>query len=442
MHASTAFAGDPAAAPGPFGAGRKDVVVQRPNGSTFVAMLHYPAVGSGVNAPFDPSGGPYPIVSFGHGFLQPVSQYQSTLAHLASHGFFAIASQTNGGFAPNHASFALDLRFSADWLVQQNAQGAQFEQDVAVDRIAFSGHSMGGGAALLAAKDDPRERAVVVFAAADTNPSSIAACSSIATPTRLVVGSQDSIVPPGSSATPMYANLAGPKQLATIVGGFHCGFTDADFLFCDSGSIPRAVQLASTRALLLRFLDLHLRFDAVQPFAPWTETWGPLAPATDGVTFASDPGATIIADPNVVAAPIGGTASTSVVVTHLDQTPQSYAFEGPSVVFSPDATSVLGTNVSYATSAVVVMPRGAVEGDVLLVSAINEGDRATRAFTTITLAPSVPLDPADLDGNGTVDAADLAILLGAWGRSGVAADLDGDGVVAASDLAILLGAWK
>lgn len=45
----------------------------------------------------------------------------------------------------------------------------------------------------------------------------------------------------------------------------------------------------------------------------------------------------------------------------------------------------------------------------------------------------------DLNGSGAVDAADLAILLGAWGTS--SADLDGDSVTSAPDLGILLGAW-
>lgn len=52
--------------------------------------------------------------------------------------------------------------------------------------------------------------------------------------------------------------------------------------------------------------------------------------------------------------------------------------------------------------------------------------------------------PADLDGNGMVDGADLAILLGAWGPCpGIFCppDLDGNGFVGAADLAILLGAW-
>ena len=46
----------------------------------------------------------------------------------------------------------------------------------------------------------------------------------------------------------------------------------------------------------------------------------------------------------------------------------------------------------------------------------------------------------DLDGDGNVNASDLAILLGAWGGRGPA-DLNGDGSVDAGDLAILLGAW-
>ncbi len=47
----------------------------------------------------------------------------------------------------------------------------------------------------------------------------------------------------------------------------------------------------------------------------------------------------------------------------------------------------------------------------------------------------------DVDCDGDVDAADLALLLGAWGTASVNSDFDGDGVVAASDLALLLGAW-
>lgn len=50
--------------------------------------------------------------------------------------------------------------------------------------------------------------------------------------------------------------------------------------------------------------------------------------------------------------------------------------------------------------------------------------------------------PIELTGDGHVNAADLAVLLGAWGAcDGCAADLDCSGAVDASDLSVLLGAW-
>ncbi|MEY3023059.1 MAG: hypothetical protein RIS86_2257 [Planctomycetota bacterium] len=47
--------------------------------------------------------------------------------------------------------------------------------------------------------------------------------------------------------------------------------------------------------------------------------------------------------------------------------------------------------------------------------------------------------PADLNGDGNVNAADLSELLGAWGTAG--GDVDGNGSTDAADLAVLLGAW-
>lgn len=50
---------------------------------------------------------------------------------------------------------------------------------------------------------------------------------------------------------------------------------------------------------------------------------------------------------------------------------------------------------------------------------------------------------ADLDLDGTVNAADLGLLLGSWGPCDACnADIDGDGVVNAADLAALLGDWS
>jgi hypothetical protein len=52
-------------------------------------------------------------------------------------------------------------------------------------------------------------------------------------------------------------------------------------------------------------------------------------------------------------------------------------------------------------------------------------------------------DPADLNGDGVVDGADLGLLLGEWGAcQGCGGDLNGDGAVDGADLGLLLGAWS
>jgi hypothetical protein len=66
-----------------------------------------------------------------------------------------------------------------------------------------------------------------------------------------------------------------------------------------------------------------------------------------------------------------------------------------------------------------------------------DGDQVVFSITPGDGAPT-----GDLNGDGTVGPADLAILLGSWGPcDGCPADLDGDGIVDAADLAILLGNW-
>jgi hypothetical protein len=53
----------------------------------------------------------------------------------------------------------------------------------------------------------------------------------------------------------------------------------------------------------------------------------------------------------------------------------------------------------------------------------------------------VPVRSPDLDGNGSVDGADLGILLSAWGSGPGTADLNLDGEVDGGDLGALLAGW-
>ncbi|MDZ4832024.1 MAG: hypothetical protein SGJ09_17745 [Phycisphaerae bacterium] len=56
-------------------------------------------------------------------------------------------------------------------------------------------------------------------------------------------------------------------------------------------------------------------------------------------------------------------------------------------------------------------------------------------------APEVNDCLADQNADSMVDAADLAVLLGAWGTSGDLGDINQDAIVNAADLALLLDAW-
>lgn len=63
------------------------------------------------------------------------------------------------------------------------------------------------------------------------------------------------------------------------------------------------------------------------------------------------------------------------------------------------------------------------------------------SLTIASIAPTAAaVCDADFDGSGSVDSADLAVLLAAWSKSD-AGDLDGDGDTDAADLALLLAAW-
>jgi hypothetical protein len=72
---------------------------------------------------------------------------------------------------------------------------------------------------------------------------------------------------------------------------------------------------------------------------------------------------------------------------------------------------------------------------------IGYGTTRSNDTVLVKVAEIIPC-PADLNGDGQVDGADLAILLGSWGPCpDCNADFDLSGMVDGADLAVLLGAW-
>jgi len=81
--------------------------------------------------------------------------------------------------------------------------------------------------------------------------------------------------------------------------------------------------------------------------------------------------------------------------------------------------------------------------DTAVVGAIGDDDNGANSGAAYSFyLPAQPL-PADLNSDGVVNSADLAIVLSVWGTggSGTNADLNNDGVVNGADLAALLANW-
>jgi len=380
------------AQPGPHQPGRTTVTVNRQTGGTFTAQVFYPATSPGSGTPLDPSGGPYSVIAFGHGFLQAVSQYYSTLDHLATWGFLVVATDSQSGFSPNHAEYGRDLSDSLTFMIsEQTRPGSRFLGVVDVNSLGVSGHSMGGGASVLCAAIDPRVDAVANLAAAETNPSAIAAGASIQAPVFLIAGSQDTIVPVGGNGQLIYNALAGPRQLPVITGGFHCGFTDGGFLFCDSGSITRTQQLEVTRRLLVQIFLLHLRHDQ----SVWREVWGPEASAIAGVVNTIDPRFDLS-----VAPPPPTTGVVGLALTVHNRGPRTETYIAQVEGVDRQAWPIVGALFSVGPLApgqtggvdIFVAAPAASPGAVLqaIVSTQAESDGQTRdvSIQLVTFAPS------------------------------------------------------
>lgn len=432
-------AGDPGA-PGPFNAGQRSVTVTRPNSTTFPAQVYYPATTSGLNAPLNASGAPYPVITFGHGFLQPVERYQSTLEHLATWGFLVIASESNLGLFPSHSGFAADLSQSLTWLEEQHAQpGSFFTGVVDVGAYGASGHSMGGGCSILAAASDPRIRAVANLAAANTNPSAVAAMPAVQIPISLIAGSSDSITPVANHGQLMYAAGDWPRQLPLIQGGWHCGFQDFSTFGCDSGPLARAEQLLLTRRLLTSFFRLYLKDDQ----SMWPLVWGPDAAADPRITTTSQSNIAVLpAAPQ--ASNFGGReAELLIEIRNLGPEPSVFAIEVSGltwpVALTPSQTPTIAPSGSSSVTVRASIPAGyPAASRAAVVSARSLVDGGTRAWASVQFKR---LCRADLDRNGLLNIEDFLAMVNLFAAGSPDADIDNNGLLNIEDFLAFVNAY-
>jgi len=372
-------------APGPHQPGWTRVTVARSGGGSFSAYLFYPALLPGENTPFDASAAPCPGISFGHGFLQPVTRYRSTLEHLSTWGHIVIASESEGGLFPSHSRFASDMRDCLSWLTQQNADPSSFLYR-AVDTNAFgmSGHSMGGGCSILATAADPRVKALANLAAAETNPSAIAQMPNVLVPISLIAGSQDGIVPVSTNGQRMYDAGGPPRLLPVITGGWHCGFEDVSSFGCDSGSLARAEQLRITRRLLTAFFNLYLKRES----ALWREVWGPEAAGDPEVVTQFDPGIRLTPTFQTKSAPAGRTVSYDVLLENRGRAELTFLVEAADqawpnpLILQPRKTLAVGE--SALLRVFVTVPSTGPSADTIVLSVRSATEGLSRGYAILT----------------------------------------------------------
>jgi hypothetical protein len=72
----------------------------------------------------------------------------------------------------------------------------------------------------------------------------------------------------------------------------------------------------------------------------------------------------------------------------------------------------------------------------------DHADIIINACLWLNPAPQPPACPADINGDGSVNGSDLALLLQSWGACAkCAADIDPNGSIDGADLALLLQSW-
>lgn len=229
-------------------------------------------------------------------------------------------------------------------------------------------------------------------------------------------------------------------------------FTDANGMFAFQ-TIKPGLYPGRTR-------HAHIKLDAANTALLTTQLYWPGEPqnATDGIynaalqmTVTNNPdgssegfyqfvlpisgtctGATIVTGPSSATVQPGTTAT--MTATGAGSTPRTFRWYRNGVELQ-DGGRIAGSTTGTLT---IASATAADSGAYTCRSANSCGSQLSAPATLTVGTPC----PADFDGNGAVDGADLGSMLGAWGAcAACTADLDHDGAVTGDDLGLLLSAW-
>jgi hypothetical protein len=174
-----------------------------------------------------------------------------------------------------------------------------------------------------------------------------------------------------------------------ITGGYHCGFVDTPSfggLGCDSGSIPKATQLAITRRKLVVFFETYLRGNA----AVWSDTWGASMQGDAAVQTTFDAGSFV----RLALRRRAGVPGSSVVfygsIGNSSTSPESYDLFAEGVAwpltFAASTTAVCPPGGSVPFRLRVTIPAGTLPTLApIVISARSTSDGGTRCYANIAV---------------------------------------------------------
>jgi len=223
--------------------------------------VYYPATNTGDNVPVINNGKKFPLIVFGHGYQLTYTDYKWLKDSLVTKGFFLVFPRTEEQLFPSHTDFAKDYAFIINRFHTTKTNSAVWYYNRIKNKYAVGGHSMGGGCSMLSVQYSSNIAAVFNLAAAETNPSAIAACSSIAIPALVFAGKKDCISPPASNQLPMYNKIQNNcKTYVLITEARHCHWSNngscrGGEIFCSPRTVPPGETLAITCSLLQPWLD-------------------------------------------------------------------------------------------------------------------------------------------------------------------------------------------
>ncbi len=319
--------------------------------------VYYPASTTADNVPvIKDNAKKYPLVVFGHGYQLTYKDYLWLKDSLVAQGYFLVFPRTEEKLFPNHTDFAKDYAFLIKKFNATKNDKTNWYYNRIKNRYAVGGHSMGGGCSLLSVQYNSKITAVFNFAAAETNPSAIAACSSIDIAALIFAGGKDCISPAASNQLPMYSNIQNfCKTYVQINNAKHCQWANnanicrGGEFFCSPLSASPKATLTTTFSLLLPWLNDKLNLDDNEK-----EKFQSLLSTTSGISHqkscASSNGFVKTADDNTDINPIKvypSIAQTgSVLNVSLPKLQQATVLE----VFNQSGKIILTKNIAKANN--------------------------------------------------------------------------------------------